>query len=163
MKIAEDLTILEILGIAVQTEHDQADFYRKFAAGVKNPMVTRKLESLASEEDSHARTLTEEYKRISSGEELLLPQGFTTGIKKEIDPSMTPERIIETAMGYEKAAQEFYQEAARRAEDPKGRQVLEYLSEFEADHYRFLETELRQLRRNPDWFEQEHELMHVGP
>lgn len=163
MALAPELTILEIIGIAVQKEVDAAAFYRNLAKRVKNPLVIRKVESLAVEEDAHASTLTEEYLRLSGGEEPVLPKGFSTGITKEIDPKTPPEVLIETAMKYEKAAQEFYLEAAERSEDPRGREVLEYLANFEGDHYRMLETELKQLKRNAEWFDQDHDLLHVGP
>lgn len=163
MKLAEDLTSLEIIAIAAKTELDAAEFYREFAKKVKNPLVKRKIERLGVEEESHAKTLTDEYKRMSGGEEPMTPKGFTTGIKKNDAPNFTPEQLIEEAMAIEKRAQEFYQEAAKRSEDPRGRQVLEYLSMFEADHYRVLETELRMMKRNPDWFEMENDLLHIGP
>ena len=163
MKLPEDLTVLEVLGIAVKTENDAAEFYRAFAKRIKNPLVLRKVERLAVEEDAHAKSLSEEYRRLSSGQEPVMPKGFTTGIKTELEEGLSAEQLIEMAMGIEKAAQEFYLEAAKLSEDPRGREVLEYLSQFEADHYRVLETELRQLRRNPEWFEQEQELIHVGP
>lgn len=163
MKLSEDLTVVEILGIAVKTENDAAAFYRAFAKQIKNPLVLRKIERLAVEEDAHASTLHEEYARLTGGEEPAVPQGFSSGITIFIDPALSAEQVIEVAMGIEKRSQEFYLEAARRSEDPRGREVLEYLSQFEADHYRVLETELRQLRRNADWFDLKHDLFHVGP
>lgn len=163
MKIAEDLTTVEILAIAVRTEKDAATFYNNLASQIKNPIVKRKIERLALEEIEHDKTLTAEYMRMTDGEQPIVPEGFSSGIQKELDKALSAEQLIEMAMGYEKSAHEFYKEAAARSEDPRGRQVLEYLSRFEADHYRALETELRQLRENPEWFDEENDLMHVGP
>lgn len=163
MQLSEDLTILEILAIAAKTEEDAADFYEKFASRISNPLVLRKIERLAVEEKQHGISLTEEYKRLSGGEEPILPKGFSTGIKKEIADDLSPEGLLELAMSLEKRSEDFYLQAAKRAEDPKGQQVLEYLAAFEADHYRVLETELRQVRRTPDWFDQAHDLIHFGP
>lgn len=163
MKLAQNLTIVEILAIAIKTEQDAASFYQNLSSRIKNPIVKRKIERLALEEVEHDKTLTEEYKRMTGGEVPIVPQGFKTGIINELGKELSAEQLIEMAMKYEKSAHEFYKEAAVRSEDPRGRQVLEYLSQFEADHYRALETELQQLRQNPKWFDEEHDLMHIGP
>ena len=161
--IPDDLTVLEVLGIAVKTEQDAGDFYRDFASRINNPLVHKKILGLAEQEDEHARVLAKEYGRISGGEEPAVPKGFQTGIKKELADDLTPEQLLEIAMVIEKKAAEFYREAAKRSEDPRGRDVLEYLARFEDDHFRLLETELEQVKRSPDWFEQESDLIFFGP
>jgi rubrerythrin len=161
--IPEDLTVLEVLGIAVKKEIDAGAFYREFAARINNPLVHRKIQNLAEQEDEHAAVLRKEYQRMTGGEEPAVPDGFQTGIKKDLDDDMTPEQLLEMAMEIEKKAAEYYREAAKRSEDPRGRDVLEYLARFEDDHFRLLETELEQVKRSPDWFEQESDLIHFGP
>jgi rubrerythrin len=66
-----------------------------------------------------------------------------------IDQSTTPEEAIRVAMQREKAAHEFYSQAAKIAKYPGTKQMFESLAKEELKHFRILEEEL-----NKDYFKE---------
>jgi rubrerythrin len=66
-----------------------------------------------------------------------------------IDQSTTPEEAIRVAMQREKAAHEFYSQAAKIAKYPGTKQMFESLAKEELKHFRILEEEL-----NEDYFKE---------
>jgi rubrerythrin len=66
-----------------------------------------------------------------------------------IDESTTPEEAIRVAMQREKAAHEFYSQAAKVAKYPGTKQMFESLAKEELKHFRILEEEL-----NKDYFKE---------
>jgi len=66
-----------------------------------------------------------------------------------IDESTTPEEAIRVAIQREKAAHEFYSQAAKIAKYPGTKQMFESLAKEELKHFRILEEEL-----NKDYFKE---------
>ena len=66
-----------------------------------------------------------------------------------IDKSTTPEEAIRVAIQREKAAHEFYSQAAKIAKYPGTKQMFESLAKEELKHFRILEEEL-----NKDYFKE---------
>ncbi|MDY7042215.1 MAG: hypothetical protein SVX38_15265, partial [Chloroflexota bacterium] len=67
-----------------------------------------------------------------------------------------------------KLSAEFYADFAKRAEDVKGRSVLQYLSNMESGHYHLLETERDFISQFPDYYNADEfhlgeEMIHLGP
>jgi len=66
-----------------------------------------------------------------------------------IDQSTTPEEAIRIAIQREKAAHEFYSQAAKIAKYPGTKEMFESLAKEEQKHMRILEEEL-----NKDYFKE---------
>ena len=66
-----------------------------------------------------------------------------------IDQSTTPEEAIRIAIQREKAAHEFYSQAAKIAKYPGTKEMFESLAKEEQKHIRILEEEL-----NKDYFKE---------
>lgn len=161
--ILSDLTVVEVLGLAIQQEIMALKRYQLFASRVSNPLVKEKFRSLAREEKAHRELLYGMLQKYTGEEKPPLPKKAPRFNKSaELERSL-PE-ILELAIEKEIEAHEFYSKAAEIATDPSGKRVLEYLAEFERGHERILRAEYDAIARYPQWFEIEGaDIMLVGP
>lgn len=60
-------------------------------------------------------------------------------------------KAIEIAMQAEKEASQFYAKASKKTKDPRGRDMLQQLSEFETNHYNKLKELSKSLREKGEW------------
>ncbi len=60
-------------------------------------------------------------------------------------------KAIETAMQAEKEASQFYSRASKKTKDPRGREMLQQLSEFEMNHYNKLKELSKSLQNKGEW------------
>jgi len=60
-------------------------------------------------------------------------------------------KAIVTAMQAEKEASQFYARAAKKTKDPRGKDMLQQLSEFETNHYNKLKELSRSLQDKGEW------------
>ncbi|MDP8256426.1 MAG: ferritin family protein [Candidatus Alcyoniella australis] len=162
-QIAKGLTSLEILGVAVKAEHDAARFYTKFADRVRNPMTKSKFKTLASQERGHEKLLLQQYRRASGEDRPPVPDKYQPEIDFKVFDELETKELLKIAIRMEKDARQLYSEAAARSVDPSARTMLEYLADFEHGHQRQLESELRFITRDPDLYDKEAILIHVGP
>ena len=163
-KRTRSLTGLEVLGVAIRSEMEACRFYTRALKGVQNPILREKLSRLAAEEKRHRQILEERYKR-SSGEEVPpVPRKGGAEGKGKISKELSPEEILNLAIRMEQQAARFYQREALKTADMSGRFMLEYLADFERNHERSLQAELKALNRFPDWFSTRDPLvLLVGP
>ncbi len=155
------------MGIAVRAEMDAAALYRGLTGRVKNEALRGKLEFLANEEDRHKALLERLFQDKYPGQTMRVPE---TGPPAKEIPSIETGSVIDLftlAMGKEKEAEEFYQDAKARVEDPAAKRVLEYLSRVERSHYYMLKSEIDLLRIFPDSYDVEEshfgqDLFHIG-
>lgn len=162
--IESDLTLIEVLGLGVAQEVAAYKRYQLMAQRVSNPLVKEKFHSLANEEKSHRELLYGMLKKYTGEEKPPLPRKapreYTAAEMKE----MPLHKILELAIQKEIEAQEFYKEAALKARDPKGKQLLQYLATYEEGHERALKQELDAITKYPQWFEIEGpDIQLVGP
>jgi rubrerythrin len=163
-RVSRGLTGLEVLGVAIRSEVEAHRFYTRILKRVQNPILREKLSRLAGEEKRHRQILEERYKK-SSGEEYppLPAKGGPEG-KGQISRNLTPEEVLKLAIRMERQAASFYQREAQKSMDLSGSFMLEYLADFERNHERSLEAELKALQRFPDWFtSKDPVVMLVGP
>ncbi|MGO8991381.1 MAG: ferritin family protein [bacterium] len=60
-------------------------------------------------------------------------------------------KAVKVAMEAENNAAQSYSKAARKTRNPKGREMLQQLSEFEMNHYRKLKDLLKSLQEKGEW------------
>ncbi len=162
--IESDLTLIEILGLGVAQEVAAYKRYQLMAQRVSNPLVKEKFHSLAREEQSHRELLYDMLKKYSGEDKPPLPKKAPREYSAEEMKELPLHEIIELAIRKEIEAQEFYKEAALKASDPKGRQLLQYLATYEEGHERALKQELDALTKYPQWFEIDGpDIQLVGP
>lgn len=169
MGIDPNLTSLEIMGIAIRSEVAAYDIYDRLAKRVRNRALKEKFLFLKDEEEKHRTILEEIYaKRFPEVELVLPPRSLLPKVDIALSESAPVPELLEIAMEWEKLSEEFYADFARRAEDAKGRAVLQHLSKMESSHYYLLKTERDLISQFPDYYDVEEfhlgeEMVHLGP
>lgn len=165
----EDLTSLEILGIAIRSEEEAARFYGRIARGIGNVLVRTRFRHLAEEEGEHRNMLVALYKQLT-GDPGEPPRFKGTGnlaeggsVPEGRDESL--ETLLELAVQREEQARDFYRKAAEKALDPSGERILHYLADVEEGHAQRLKRELHAYHRDTAWYtgQDAPEMVHLGP
>lgn len=152
--IDQELSALEIVGIAIRAERDAFDLYDSLAGRVSNPKLVKEFKDLAGQEKEHERWLTDYYREATGLDEVPpVPDVKIKIFGPEVDDGMSVVQVLEIAVEKEHMAERVYAEAARRARDASGRRLLERLVEFERGHARRLQEQLDRARRDPAWLE----------
>lgn len=164
--MAEKLTSVEVVALAVQSEEDASKFYGAIAKRIKNPMVRMRYEDLAREEVRHRAMLIELYKTMT-GDEFspervpnsppLAEAAWPTGETEDL------EKLLDLAIQRELGAAEFYEQAADDTADPTGEKALAYLADMERGHAVVLQSELRAYRRDQSWYSDFPDMPMMGP
>jgi rubrerythrin len=163
--IDPNLTILEIYGIAIKSEVDATITYQKMAKKLENQDMKKKLQFLEGEEKKHRTLLENHYREEFPDVKLMLPKdGLAPKLNLALEEDTPIALLFELAMDAEKTSEEFYTEAARKAQDQTGRNLLFYLSGMERGHYFLLKAEY-DLMQQFDKFEsyKKFSLEHLGP
>ena len=169
MTIADDLTPLEILGVAIKSEIEAANLYRHMVGLVVNLDLRERLSFLVQEEEKHRQILEAAYKRQFPEVELALPaRSLVPTVQAAIQEGAPVPELFRLAMEAEHLSEEFYGELAGRAPEENSRTLLTYLSRMEHGHYELLHTELEIIQRFPTYYQVKEfhlgdELTHVGP
>lgn len=166
MSVKEELTLLEIIGLAIRSEEDAAEFYGGISKIIKNDLVRAKYEGLAREEVGHRHMLVELYKKMS-GEAEGPPRvpGHPSTAEGGKPPFVADalEELLRHAIDREVEANDFYRKVAARAVDQGGQRTLEYLADIERGHELMLRAELGAYLRDRDWYAEKPDVQLVGP
>lgn len=169
MPIANDLTPLEILGVAIKSEIEAANLYRHMAAQVVNLDLKERLGFLVQEEEKHRRILETAYRhRFPEVPLALPPQSLVPTVAAAIQEGAEIPQLFRLAMEAEQMSERFYAEQAGRAQEENARSSLTYLSRMEHGHYELLRNELEMIQRFPTYYQVEvfdlgQEMVHLGP
>lgn len=154
IKMAKDLTPVEIIGIGITKEVNAEAFYRTFAKKVSNRVVKKRLLNIADEEAEHREILKGIFiemtgeKKVSVNKYLLKKPEINKKILK-----MSHQEILKMAIEMEEESIKLYQEGYRSAKSESVRKILSYLIDFEKGHKETLTQELKLLNKEPDWFD----------
>ncbi len=152
--IDQQLSALEIIGVAIRAERDAFDLYSSLAKRVANAELVKEFEGLARQEQQHEEWLTEYYTEATGLEEAPpVPDVRIKIFGPDVNDGMSVVQVLEIAVEKEHVAERVYAEAARRAKDASGRRLLERLVEFEKSHARRIQDQLDHARRDPAWLE----------
>lgn len=169
MAIANDLTPLEILGVAIKSEIEAANLYRHIVSQVVNLDLKERLGFLVREEEKHRRILETAYRHQFPEVPLALPaQSLVPTIAARVQEGAALPELFHLAMEAEQMSEQFYAEQAGRAQEENARTSLMYLSRMEHGHYELLRTELEMIERFPTYYQVEvfdigQEMVHLGP
>jgi rubrerythrin len=163
-----DLTMLEVLGIAIKSEVEAIKLYNRMKEKTKNSDLKTKLDFLIIQEQNHETILTETFKKRFPGVELSLPpKSLVPSVADVLSREATLKELFAAAMEAERKSEEFYTNLAKKTHDQRSRSMLEYLASMERSHFSILEAEFRQLEitedYNTDDFLRSGRLMNVGP
>lgn len=153
----EDMTLEDVLGMAVKTEIQGRKFYHMLSEKVQHPEVKKKLQSLADDEIRHERIMIEMFRKALGKEPTQLPEGGIPDIVKAITSMDINDRsqllqVLEMAIEAELTAARFYHHGAGLTADPKTKKMFEQLEKEEDGHYNYLVAEKSALTGDLYWF-----------
>ncbi len=139
---------------AIKAEILAREFYLAVSKKVKNPLVRRRLLTLADDELEHRTVLSRLYWAQTGTEVGDIEFEAGEFEMPDID-GMSMTEVITFAMEKEKEAVKNYTRMAEEEDDARSKSFLEYLVDFEQGHYDLLEAELAKIKGTPGWEDQE--------
>lgn len=154
----------DMLLAAIRSEINADEVYSRLAEGVKNAFLKDKLRFLAEEEKKHQEKLESIYRENFPGKEVVIPEETPVPLPDIILPTEKAplSQVLESAMGAEMAANEFYTSLSGFFDDPNTKATLAYLAAMEMGHYKLLAIE-REYALTFEEFDEYHPMMHAGP
>ncbi|HEC75901.1 MAG TPA: Rubrerythrin [Thermoplasmatales archaeon] len=155
--------IKRILEIAIKSEIDSAENYRKMVDMTKIYLLKDKFKFLENEEVGHKKALENLFKKKFPNEEIILPEkGEVPSPEFEVRDDMQLSDMIKKAMEAEKWASDYYKKMEGNVESEDEKAIARYLSSMEESHYYLLKSEL-EIAYNFELYDEIHEMMHIGP
>ncbi len=139
----ERIDDLEALRIAIQAEIDTYKYYRDALKHFTDHEAKNLLAALAEEEKKHRKRLEDKYAKLSGKRLLYLNLPKKRRFTRPLDPNASVLDILKVAIETEKESRDFYEKAAQRTIDARGKRMLEELAEEERHHVELLEAEFR--------------------
>ncbi len=167
--ISPEMTALEILGVAVKSEIEAANFYRRLNARVKSDLLRAKINFLVLEERKHRQVLLRlSRQRFGQIPKPLPAKGITPGYSLGSWKNLTLADIFDVALKAERAAEAFYSDARKVVKDELASRILDYLRRVERSHAALILSEIDLLRRFPEHYDVAgfhlgEEFVHIGP
>ncbi len=152
-QLRDDLSVCEILALAIQSEIEARRFYEGMANRADKPRIASTFAFLAQDERDH-----EEKLRQRSEADLCEPSPAggpaIESVSGNFIETATELQALKIAIHGESRAREFYTWAAERTQDPEGKAMFKELAAVEASHQNLLEAEYK-ARGGQPWSEYE--------
>lgn len=150
--MGREYTVQEALKLAIKTEKDSMDFYRKAASATGISRAKKVFRVLADEEKDHLESFFKFYKGGEFGDLQTFvaspPDKTAAGyaaLKKAIDRETHEQKALEIALQEEKAIIERYTQLAGDIVDPHVRGIFERVISETRKHYEMIEAEYAHL------------------
>lgn len=140
MRKFDSLSEREILALAISLEEDDERTYADYAEGLREnfPASAAIFDAMGEEESGHRRRLIELYQKRFGNHIPLIRRhdvsGFVTRRPAWLMGSLGVETVRKQAATMEIESRRFYESAAKRAQDPATRQLLDDLANEERSH-----------------------------
>lgn len=163
-----DLTkfaLADLLLTAIKSEIGSREIYSRLALRVQNAFLQERMNFLALEEKKHQSALESIFRQRFPGRDIVVPELPLVPLPEiHFGDELVPlSEIIAQAMKAEQAAHDFYLQLAERFNDDfEKKNLLLYFSMMEMGHFKLLDLEKSNLERLEE-FDQEQEMIHVGP
>jgi rubrerythrin len=162
---------LSALERAMEVERQGKAFYEEAAERVQDPMGKAVFQTLARDEIEHLRLLQAEYEAIESDQDWMeldeakvcVPQAPLKVYPDQreaalvIPPDATDLDALKLAMDFEQKGYDAYSKSGAETDDPKGKEVFEFLAKQENEHYVFLQKTYDYLTSEGAWYFDEEE------
>lgn len=155
------------LSMALKSEIEAAEVYKKLKKVVKNFVIKNKLQFLINEEKMHKKVVESLFQKMFPGKDIpksdksLVPR-LTISLKE--DDSVV--ELLESAMEAERISAEFYDSLSQEVEERGVQEILLYLSSMEHGHYALLKGEYDLCMRDEMYYERDdfqYDMVHIGP
>jgi rubrerythrin len=160
----EENTTLDILKQAILLERRGRAFYRNVAEKTENKAVQDVFEMLATEEQKHIQTLSEQFKAYHKDKKFIsgylhekdsgsaASEVLTREIKEKISAAGFEAAAISAGIAMEERAIQLYTKSAQTASDPEAKALYEWLATWERDHLNML-MDIDKALREKIWFD----------
>lgn len=155
--------VLDGLNTGIQAELAAYVFYMKGRNSTDDQRLKDLLERLAAEEKDHYKILEHQYDNLVRSEmwvaynDIMLKPGLPNIDEKmeeihneyidELADQTTAMRILEIALMLEERARDLYKDLAEKVDDPKGKDMFNYLSKFESGHVVKIQRMMKEISR----------------
>jgi rubrerythrin len=146
--MGKEYTLQEAIRLAIKTEKDSMDFYRRAASVARNERAKKVLDMLANEEVGHLKAFFVYYKGpefgdlasyLSSPPDTRNPTYMK--LEKAISEDMVEQKALELALVEEKECIGQYTQLAQGVVDPAVRAVFDRVVKETQGHYALIESE----------------------
>ncbi|MBC7080946.1 MAG: ferritin family protein [Thermoplasmatales archaeon] len=153
----------KLLEIAIKSEIDAAENYKKMADTTNIFLLKDKLNFLEKEEIGHRNLLEKLFSKKFPGEDINLPKGSEIPFPEfKVNKNMQLSDMIRKAMEAEKIASDYYKKMEGSLSKEEEKAMARYLASMEESHYYLLKSEL-EIAYNFELYDEVHEMMHIGP
>ena len=146
--MGKEYTLQEALKLAIKTEKDSMDFYRRAATVTKNERAKKVFELLANEEVGHLKSFFDHYKGAEFGDLKSylgsppdLKNSTYQALEKAIDAETHEQKALEIALKEEKSCIDQYSVLVKDIVDPLVRAIFERVIKETQGHYDMIEDE----------------------
>jgi rubrerythrin len=146
--MGKEYSVKEALKLAIQTEKDSMDFYRRAASVTKNERAKKVFELLANEEVGHLKSFFDHYTGGEFGDLKTYMESPPNkmnatykALEKAIDEETHEQKALEIALKEEKACIDQYTVIVKDIVDPLVRGVFERVVKETQGHYDMIEDE----------------------
>lgn len=148
----QEFNMQEAIRLAIQTEKDVMDFYKKAAAMTKNERGRKVFSQLASEEYEHAGHFFQIYpgKDLGSFEEFMarpatLEHAMLRQLEKALGENVHDRKAMQIALQEEEDLAKHLRLTAAKIVDPSVRAVFERMAKETENHFALIESEYAHL------------------
>lgn len=148
----QEFHLQEALRLAIQTEKDVMDFYKKAAALTKNERGRKVFEQLAGEEYEHAEHFFKVYpgKDLGNFEEFMkrppkMEHAMLRSLEKALNENVHERKAMEIALKEEEDLAKNLRLTATKIVDPQVRGVFERMAKETEHHFALIESEYAHL------------------
>ncbi|MDG6220874.1 MAG: ferritin family protein [Candidatus Thermoplasmatota archaeon] len=154
----------DMLSSAIKSEVESHQVYTMLYERTKNAFLRDRFKFLAGEEAKHKAFLEKLWQKKFPEIKFSLPKESPVPMPAILIPNehVHLSQVLESAMGAEKAASQFYSDMRGWVDDKESKDLLAYLSKMEMGHYHILEVERNNSEEFED-FDAMWPMMHAGP
>jgi erythrin-vacuolar iron transport family protein len=152
--MGKEYTVQEALKLAIKSEKDSMDFYRKAASATGNQRAKKVFLMLAGEEGEHLASFYCLYKGNEFGDMesfMATPPDRSSAaysdLSRAIDRDTHEQQALEIALREEKALIDRYLRFAADMVDPQARAIFERVVRETRKHYELIESEYAHIMR----------------
>ncbi len=153
------MALTKAVEVAIRMETDAMKFYKKAAQKTSHPLGRTMFEGFIRDEARHLRMLEEILKGLDIdprvqclGDVRTVFSDLKDQMMQRITATTDEKEAIRVALEMEKQGYEYYQKAAREAEDEKEKRLFEVLTKEEERHYQLLNNTYNFLEDTGNWF-----------
>ncbi|MEN8191178.1 MAG: ferritin family protein [Bacteroidota bacterium] len=151
MERTEEITSLEVLGIAIRGLIDDQEIYQNLADKAENEILKNRIMNLYHEEKKQQKLLEKKYKEMFPNVELIVPPRDHDK-KILLDRNLSIKGILQHVIQGHKESREYYLDLAEAITDLSGKRCFRFIADMKFSHQMMLTAELEMIEKYPAYF-----------